>query len=64
VIYIDDCSTDATAELVSKYIDNVGQWHRSELIINTTKCGARENLYHAIHSCSDGDIIVYSSQFK
>jgi glycosyltransferase involved in cell wall biosynthesis len=58
VIYIDDCSTDATAKLVSKYINDVGQWHRFELIVNTKRCGALENLYNAIHSCSDDDIIV------
>ncbi|HRN78478.1 MAG TPA: glycosyltransferase family 2 protein [Candidatus Dependentiae bacterium] len=57
-IYIDDCSTDGTADLVEQYIKKQGQSHRVRLIKNETNKGALANIYHAVYSCADRDIIV------
>jgi glycosyltransferase involved in cell wall biosynthesis len=58
VIYIDDCSTDGTCDLVKKYIDDQKQSNKIELIHNETRSGAMANLYNAIYSCKDYEIIV------
>jgi glycosyltransferase involved in cell wall biosynthesis len=58
VIYIDDCSHDGTADLVESFIIQNGQHNRCKLIRNTIRCGALKNLYDAIHSCQDNEIIV------
>lgn len=58
VIYIDDCSTDNTYELVSNYIQANNQTNRFQLIRNAERCGALANQYKAIHSCRDNDIII------
>jgi glycosyltransferase involved in cell wall biosynthesis len=58
VLYIDDCSTDGTYDLVNAYIKKNNQEHRVRLIRNTQRKGALENLYQAIHSCPDDAIIV------
>lgn len=58
VIYIDDCSSDNTYELVASYIKEAGQSHRVILMQNAQRKGALYNLYHAIHACSDRAIIV------
>ncbi len=58
LIYIDDCSSDNTFELVSDYICEQQQEHRVTLIHNDVRKGALANQYHAIHSCNPHDIIV------
>lgn len=58
VIYIDDCSTDGTAELVEEYINQRNLHHKITLIKNTQHRGALANHYHAIHSCPDNAIIA------
>lgn len=58
VIYIDDCSTDGTYELVRTYIKKCGQEHRVTLIHNEQRKGALENLYDAIHTCPNQAIVV------
>jgi glycosyltransferase involved in cell wall biosynthesis len=58
VIYIDDCSTDGTAELVQQFVKACGQEHRVTLIKNIERHGALYNLYHAIHGCPDRAIIM------
>src|SRR6202000_741963 len=57
-IYIDDCSPDGTGELVSEYLEKNDQNNRVTLIRNENRVGAMENLYNAIHSCQDDEIIV------
>ncbi len=57
VIYIDDCSTDNTYELVKNYIKKMGQEHRVTLIHNSERKGAMQNLFDAIYSCSDKAIV-------
>lgn len=57
VIYIDDCSTDGTPELVEKYIAERGQQHRCLLIKNSKRVRALANLYNAVHLCDDDEIV-------
>lgn len=58
VIYVDDLSTDGTAQLVEQYIKEKGQQHRVTLIKNTEHKGAVANHYYAIHTCPDKAIIA------
>lgn len=58
IIYIDDCSTDGTFELVKKYVSERNLWSNFKLIHNTTRRGALANLYHAIKSCKDYEIVA------
>lgn len=58
IIYIDDCSPDGTAALVAKLVLEKHQEARFTLIRNTKRRGALANLYDAIHSCDDDEIIV------
>jgi glycosyltransferase involved in cell wall biosynthesis len=57
-VYIDDCSTDGTGDLVEKYIKK----HRKEgkfiLIKNKERKFAWANQYDAIHACDDENAIV------
>ena len=58
IIYIDDCSTDQTHEIIRQYSVTNAQEHKITLIHNEQRHGALENLYNAIHSCPDYEIIV------
>ena len=58
VIYINDCSTDDTGDLVHNYIEQSGAGEYITLINNTVRCGALSNLYRAIHSCDDQNVII------
>lgn len=58
VIYIDDCSPDNTGTFVKEYLKEHNLNNRVNLIINTNRKGALANLYCAIHSCKDHEIIV------
>jgi len=53
VIYIDDASTDLTFEKVSKMKDE-----RVHLVKNEFNQGALANIYKAVHSIDDQDIVV------
>jgi glycosyltransferase involved in cell wall biosynthesis len=59
VIYIDDHSNDNTEKFVLDYL-NVNSKYREKctLIRNNKRRGALSNLYTAIHSCKDEEIIV------
>ena len=69
VIYIDDCSTDNTAKLVSRYVrkNKFGMEVKMEVemgvknfvfIKNKKRCGALANIWHAISKCDNHEIIV------
>jgi len=57
-IYIDDCSTDGTGKAVAEYIKSHNLGNKIKLIRNEKNQGAMYNLYHAIHSCKDNDVVV------
>ncbi len=58
VIYVDDASTDGTGDLVDAYIQEHGLQDKATVIHNPKNMGGLYNLYHAIHSCDDDEIIV------
>ncbi len=58
VIYIDDNSKDNTYERVKKYVKDHNEEHRTTLIRNKNNKGALLNLYNAIHSCKDDEVVV------
>jgi len=58
IIYINDASPDKTGNLVAQYVKKFGQEHRFTLIDNQKNCGAMANLYKAIHTCNDSEIVV------
>lgn len=58
VIYIDDCSSDGTYELVKHYVIKCGYQDHVTLIKNEQRCGALANHYRAAHLCADYEIIV------
>ena len=58
IIYIDDCSSDGTYELVSAYVQQCGQQERVIVIGNTERYGALANHYKAVHQCDDRAIVV------
>ncbi len=58
LIYIDDCSVDDTFAKASALVKQQGKESQVTLIKNEKRCGALENLYRAIHSCSDDEIVL------
>lgn len=58
VIYIDDCSTDGTGQLVEDYLKKHDSRGLVKLIRNERRVGALENIYNAVHSCQDDEIIA------
>ncbi len=58
IIYIDDCSSDGTGELVDKFIAGRGSRNLIHLIRNPVRLGALHNLYSAIHLCDDDEIVI------
>lgn len=58
VIYIDDCSVDGTGDAVERYIKEHNLENKVTLIKNKKRRGALANLYDAIHSCDDHEIII------
>lgn len=58
-IYIDDCSTDDTFQLVQKFIHNSGVQHKFTLLHNKIKLGKAFSKYRAIHLCKDEEICIF-----
>jgi glycosyltransferase involved in cell wall biosynthesis len=58
VIYVDDCSSDKTGELVEKFIADNNLGHRIYLIRNPVRVGAMQNLYNVVHLCDDNEIVI------
>jgi glycosyltransferase involved in cell wall biosynthesis len=59
IIYIDDCSCDKTAQEVEAFLqDYPAHAKRITFIKNSERKGALANLYYAIYSCTDEEIIV------
>lgn len=59
VIYIDDCSTDGTADAVERYVQEKGQSDRVTLIKNIRRWGPSRNRYIGTHLCDDNEIVMY-----
>ncbi len=58
VVYVDDASTDSTGALVEDYALENGVQDRITIVHNEENQGALYNLYHAIHSSDDEEIIL------
>jgi hypothetical protein len=58
VIIIDDNSTDGTDTIIQDYIDTHHLASRVTFIRNPIRKRKLANLYRAIHSCNDNDIVV------
>lgn len=58
VIYCDDCSTDGTREFVENYIKENKLENRIKLVKNAERVGPHLNIYRAVHSCDDDEIVV------
>ncbi len=57
-IYIDDVSSDGTGYLVEKYIKIHGFEHKFTVVRNKKRSLAMANLYRAIWSCDDNEIVA------
>lgn len=57
LIYTDDASTDGTADLVQKWLDDHNVADRATVIRNKTRVGAMANQYRAIHLVPDKAIV-------
>jgi glycosyltransferase involved in cell wall biosynthesis len=58
VIYIDDCSSDGTADLVLQFVTERNSGDFIHLIRNPVRVGALQNLYNTIRMCDDGEIVI------
>jgi glycosyltransferase involved in cell wall biosynthesis len=58
IIYIDDCSTDGTGELVDSYVRVQHFEDKIKVIHNTERKGVLRNTYEAIHSIEPYKIVV------
>ncbi len=58
VVFIDDASTDDTYDRVKALVDRSPKKEQVELIRNEKNKGSLKNLYEAIHSCKDNEIVV------
>lgn len=58
VVYINDCSTDNTGELVDTYIKNHNAQKLITLINNKKRVGALANIYETVYACKDTDVII------
>lgn len=59
IIYIDDASTDGTADLVATYVSLKHEWHHFDLIRNSQWQGQMSNHYKAVYLCDDQEIILH-----
>jgi glycosyltransferase involved in cell wall biosynthesis len=58
VIYIDDASTDTTLEKVQALVDRSPLKDQISIIRRTENQGSIKNIYDAVHSCRDDEIVV------
>lgn len=58
IIYIDDHSMDGTGEAVLEMVKKHKQEKRFQYIYNDERSGAMANIYAAVHSCQNHEIIV------
>lgn len=58
VIYINDCSTDKTLEIVQNYVDHHEKKDKVKIINRKNRCGSLNNVYDAVHMCDHSKVIV------
>lgn len=57
-IYIDDHSPDGTEDAVKKYLAQHGFEHKVTVKSNDINVGALANIYNAVHTCDDHEIVL------
>lgn len=57
IIYVDDCSTDGTADAVEQYLYDHGFGDKCTIIRNTRRWGPSRNRYVGAHWCNDDEIV-------
>lgn len=58
IVYVNDCSTDGTLNLVKQIVEKEGKEHLVTIIDNKERRLALGNIYHAIHEEIEDDEIV------
>ncbi|MCI5051712.1 MAG: glycosyltransferase family 2 protein [Simkaniaceae bacterium] len=58
VIYIDDCSTDATYKKAAQVVRRYNAEGKVKLIRNKRNFGSMANMYNAVHSCKNEEIVA------
>jgi len=58
ILYIDDCSSDATGRLVEEYIQRNNLANHCSIIHNTTRKGAMANIYWAVMQCAPNKVVA------
>lgn len=58
MIYCDDASTDGTGEFVEAYKKEFNLGNKLCLIRNKTRIGGHENIYNAVHSCDNDEVVL------
>lgn len=61
VIFMDDCSTDNSVELIRDYIKNNGLYHKWKVIVNAKNKGWKRNFIEGI-KYTNGEIVFFSDQ--
>lgn len=59
VIYINDCSTDRTFDLLNEFIESHGVADRITVLNSNTKQGQQKSRYDAYHMCDDDEIVIF-----
>lgn len=60
IIYVNDCSSDKTGQLVEDYIEKLNLQDKTIYISNSERKGALHNIYDSIHNLIEDDEIVVS----
>ncbi|MBI5274771.1 MAG: glycosyltransferase family 2 protein [Chlamydiales bacterium] len=58
IIYINDCSTDATSDIINCIIEASPKKDILTIIDNPTRSGALKNIFHSIYEHTDDDDII------
>ena len=58
IIYVDDCSTDKTGDIVEHFIHKHHLQKKCTLIRNKKRCGALANIYNAVHMCNPKHVVA------
>jgi cellulose synthase/poly-beta-1,6-N-acetylglucosamine synthase-like glycosyltransferase len=64
VIYVDDCSSGRTCELVEQFIADRSSGNLIHLIRNPVRIGALQNLYNTLHMCDDHGRFIRRNEIR
>ena len=58
VVYVDDCSTDGTADEIERILSEHDKKNKVTLIRNNERCFMVGNVYNIVHCCDDDEIVI------